>query len=150
MKQLKNVDHTFDLMVGETGFTVRKGEKWYKNLKVGEIIELWKCSTQHTGQCSSSTCEYCGQGEIVYSSPEFFKNLSAELLLFQHNKKSRDYHFLFNTMLKSYEKFSYNDVVSLVFYKRLNKGKSCLENLLEGLRSIFGLNRLPVSNQPGK
>jgi len=89
MKQLQNINHDFDLQIGETGFTVRKGRKWYDKCDLGDILRLWKCKKAHSGKCTDKYCEFCGTGEIVHLSLEFFKNLTPELLMFEHSKKCK-------------------------------------------------------------
>ena len=134
---LQNVNHTFDVEVGETGFTVRKGRKWYDKCRTGDIVELWECKRNHRGNCKHEFCRFSGEGEITHITLERLKNLSPELLMFEHNRDCRDYEKLKNTLIKVYGTFDDDEIVTLLFYKRLTKGYSCLERLLNQLRSIF-------------
>ena len=74
---------------------------------------------------------------MVYVSVERFKNLSPELLMFQHNKNCRTYDALKQQLIKAYKKFDDNDVVTLLFYKRLSKGGSLWEQLKDFLKNIL-------------
>jgi len=104
LMQLKNIAHTFDVNVGEVGFTVRKGRKWYETCKLGDNINLWNCQRAHQGACIDEHCAFCGTAEVVYVSVERFKNLSPELLMFQHNKNCRTYDALKQQLIKAYKK----------------------------------------------
>ena len=54
MKQLKNINHTFDIEFGEIGVTFRKGWKW-SNVKKRTLLELWNCPKAHSGDCTVNT-----------------------------------------------------------------------------------------------
>ena len=119
MKQLKNIAHSFDLEIGETGFTVRKGRKAYEKCKLGEIIELWEYSSKNYDDA-----KYCGTGEIIHATILRFREISDDLLEFQHNKKCRDREYLKKLLKLFYGSMKNVDIVTLLFYKRLSKEKN--------------------------
>jgi len=135
--QLKNITHSFDVNVGEVGFTVRKGRKWFETSKVGDILDLWNCQMAHLGKCTDKHCSFCGQAEVVYITLENFKYLTPELLMFEHNKDARDYDILKKQLIRAYGKFDDNDIVTLLFYKRLTKGVTLWEQLKNFLTNIL-------------
>lgn len=119
--QLKNVNHGFDLEVGDVGCTIRHGYRW-SNYVTGTPIELWNCKEQHHGLCTEETCTRCGTGVIIGSWCGKLKELPPSLLAMEHTNDLKDYDALFTMLKKVYDDFtSEKEPVTALIYLRTEK-----------------------------
>ena len=117
MKDLKNINHTFDVAVGDVGCTIRKGDKWSKE-PVGEGIMLWNCSKGHDGKCLAG-CKCEGTGVIVGSWTGKFGELPPSLVAIEHNRDARDMEVLREMMKAGYGEINDSDLVTALIYYRI-------------------------------
>ena len=103
--------HTIDIGVGETGVTVRRGDKWFNRVSGGTSIQL-----QETLEGKS---EVVGSGRVKDVWLGRFVGVPASLIEIEHEESSRTYSGLLASMRRAYgEEFSENDVVTVFSYER--------------------------------
>lgn len=117
MRVLKNIDHTFDVVDGDVGCTIRKGTKWTE-MSVGEMFELSNCSKAHIGDCSSD-CSNEGLGICIGYWYGELKNLPPALLSIEHNKSARNIYTLKKMLRAGYGEINGSDVFTALIYKRV-------------------------------
>lgn len=116
MKQLKNLDHSFDLNVSEIGVTIRMGDKW--RLPKGEVFLLVE---QYS---DGSRDRMAGSGVAVDSWCGAFEEIPDSLVALEHNKSARDKTVLFGMMKAGYgEQFDETSIVTAFTYRRLVKSE---------------------------
>lgn len=117
---LQNINHSFDIPMGDVGVTIRKGDKWDK-VPVGTSLMLWRCTHAHPGViCHDDIgCRFCGSGTTLGSWYGEMVNLPASLLSMEHNVEARDYNILMGMMQDAYgQDFDENTDVTALIYKR--------------------------------
>lgn len=104
--------HELEVAVGDRGSTVRKGFKW-ADLKRNERIELCVCTRD------PETHDVQGEGAVTDMWVGLFREIPAYLLSFEHERRSREYWGLYDSMRKAYGDFSEADFVTVVLYDRV-------------------------------
>jgi rubredoxin len=117
MKDLKNIDHTFDVEVGDVGCTIRKGTKW-SEVPPDEHLTLWNCPHPHSGDCDPFECKHEGSGNVVGFWLGEFGKLPPSLVAIEHNKSARDMDVLREMMKVGYGKINDDDIVTALIYER--------------------------------
>jgi len=116
MRQLKNINHTFDTPLGDVGCTIRKGSKWYDE-SIGNEVELRNCPKGHDGDCNS-LCHHAGTGKIIGHWKGPLINLPPTLLAMEHNVQARDPEKLREMLERGYGKICNEDIVTALIYIR--------------------------------
>ena len=116
MLYLKNVNHTFDLLVGDVGCTIRKGSKWAK-VPIGETLELMNCNQPHQGTCGED-CKREGTGKAIGSWLGKFQELPRNLLQIEHNIAARDIVTLKEMLEVGYGSIAEDDIIIALVYQR--------------------------------
>ena len=116
MIALKNVNHTFDVEVGDVGCTIRKGPKW-SEVPIGEPLCLMYCLRPHQGACDES-CEHRGGGRVVGSWLGKLKDLPSTLLKMEHNRQARNKEVLISMLRAGYGRISDDDIITALVYFR--------------------------------
>lgn len=117
MKQLKNIDHSFDVSLGDVGCTVRKGSKWYDWANVGHEMELRVCPKGHDGECNS-LCHNAGVGKVIGWWKGELCALPPALLAMEHSIKARDKEVLRSMLEAGYGGICDADTVTALIYIR--------------------------------
>ena len=109
---LKNLDHSFDLRLGEVGVTVRAGTKW--QIDVGTKFKLVE-------QYTDNSMEFrVGYGKAIGWWSGKFNDVPQPLLSMEHNVAARDRWVLFNMMQAGYgDDFSGKSIVTALIYERI-------------------------------
>lgn len=115
--ELRNVKHGFDLVVGQVGVTVRKGEK-YSKLPIGTIFELFECQSPHTGSCKDVGCKACGTGIMLGYWVGAWKDIPQGLLSLEHNIEARSKAVCERMLKEGYGSLEPDDTVTAVLYLR--------------------------------
>jgi hypothetical protein len=118
---LQNINHSFDVKMGDVGVTIRKGDKWSK-VPVGTTLELWRCTQAHAGiPCHTDMgCQFCGEGITLGSWYGQMGVLPDALLAMEHNVDARNYSVLMGMMQDAYgEDFDETADVTALIYQRL-------------------------------
>ena len=125
MKRLMNIQHSFDLKVGDVGCTIRRGSKWSK-VPVGTELELWNCPKAHPGECTEQplpglqvACKCEGKGKILGSWMGKFIRLPDNLLSIEHNNQCKDFDALTDMMVRAYPDIKLGDIVTALIYERV-------------------------------
>ena len=112
---MKKLLHDAGIEVGETHFTIRKGRNAYDLFKFGEKVELY----------DYCLCPYffriIGEAEIIFMFIERYKNIDKKLL----------------THIKYPDSYNDEDIVTIIFYKRIKKENLCLRRLKTFFKNIF-------------
>jgi hypothetical protein len=116
MAHLKNIDHTFDVALGDVGCTIRKGRKW-SDAPVGEELILMNCHQGHSGECGDE-CKCEGHGRVIGSWVGQLKDLPPNLLKIEHNNKAKDLTELMKMMYVGYGTISETDIITALLYER--------------------------------
>lgn len=113
MKQLKAI-HPFDIVVGGTYVTVRRGWKWADETTNGEEIELIRQDPNDRTQEKK-----VGSATITIRKVlETFHSISARDIEFEHEADSRLYSGLLASMRNAYgNDFMQDEPVCLIFYR---------------------------------
>lgn len=111
MKKIENLNHTFDLEVGEIGVTIRKGIKWYLHSNLSDRVELV--------ENFNGVRKTVGLGKIIGYWIGEYHNIPEPLVRMEHNKKARSRKVLHKMMVKAYGKIENTDYVIAVLYIRL-------------------------------
>jgi hypothetical protein len=122
--------HDLEIAAGDWGSTVRKGFKW-ADVQNGDTLRLCVCSDRcaepdscgvHIYDGEPRSCENCtvkGRGTVDRVWVGFFRDVPAYFLSFEHERRSREYWGLFDSMRKAYGTgFSEQDLVTVVVYRR--------------------------------
>lgn len=111
MRKLHNL-HPVDIGPGESGVTVRRSEKW-ANVTPGEALEIY------SGDIINQV--KVGEGKIVSVMSCKFYEIPARLVEMEHEKSSRTYSGLLESMKRAYNepKFKESDQVVVIAYERL-------------------------------
>lgn len=121
MKQLQNVNHNFDVLIGVPATTVRKGPKWSDTqTPAGTLMELRECTgPHHDGVCNSS-CILMGHAVKLGSWYGQMQDASG-MLLAQHGcYKCRDIGVLYNMLEAAYAGFTGDEYVTVLIYLRVS------------------------------
>lgn len=110
--QLRNLDHGFDLKVGDVGVTIRKGYKWALNQ--GTEFDLVE---QHSDEKPD---EVVGTGVAIGNWLGRFKNVPNNLLKIEHNEWAQDKDTCFDMMKAGYGDFTEDSEVTALIYERLS------------------------------
>jgi len=103
--------HALECETGNIGVTVRKGPKWANS--IAEVIDLCVCDGE-------GAHEVQGRGVVVDNWYGKFLDIPAKLIEKEHEKRSRLYSGLLDSMQKAYGKdFTEEDEVVIVTYNRL-------------------------------
>lgn len=105
--------HTIDIGVGETGVTVRLGDKWFNRLNGydGEI------ALQETLEGVSTIV---GRGVVLDVYRCAFRDIPARFVENEHEEASRSYSGLVSSMQRAYgESFSPDSEVTVFQYERV-------------------------------
>lgn len=117
MEQLKNINHSFDVKLGDVGVTIRKGTKWYDK-GLGTKMELRVCPKGHDGICNS-LCTNAGMGEIIGRWKGAFANVPDALMSIEHNIECRNKDKCREMMERGYGSLSPHDTVTALIYLRI-------------------------------
>jgi len=111
MRKLQNI-HPIDIAPGEVGVTVRRGDKW-ANITHGEALEIY------SGDVANQT--KIGEGKVTNVMSCRFSEIPARLVEMEHEKTSRTYSSLLESMKRAYNepKFKETDQVVVMTYLRL-------------------------------
>lgn len=126
MRTLHNL-HTIDINPGQTGVTVRNGDKWADALN--DKIELCECAMvyyKHASLGPSTVSQppemqhkIVGHGVVIEIWNGEFKNIPARYIEHEHEERSRMYSGLLESMRKAYgETFSEANHVTVLVYNR--------------------------------
>ncbi len=111
-KQLKNLDHTFDLACFDIGVTIRKGLKWaiQPNEKFHLVEEF----------SDDKEDKLVGKGiSLGFWTGDFF-NIPSRLLKMEHNVCARNKEVLFDMMKEGYgDSFDEWTIVTALIYQRI-------------------------------
>lgn len=110
--QLRNLDHGFDVPVGEVGVTVRNGHKW----SVTQGLEFNLVEQYSDPDLDDKVV---GQGKVLGFWQGKFKNLPDSLLSIEHNNQCRNYFNLLHTMETAYPGFTEDSEVTALIYERI-------------------------------
>lgn len=117
MKQLKNINHSFDLKLNQIGTTFRKGNKWHT---IKGMVELWNCREPHHGKCTKDKgCRYEGIGNIIGSWNGKFVDVPSNLIDIEHNNNCQNAMTLIKTLHQAYGNFSIEDIFTVLIYERI-------------------------------
>lgn len=111
---LKNIDHSFDVPIGDVGVTIRKGEKW-RNIEIGTNLTLMNCKRAHKGTCLK-TCRHEGYGEVIGVYKFEARSIPNSLIKIEHNKEARDKEVLIKMLERAYGKIKPMDILTAVIY----------------------------------
>ena len=117
LMQLKNINHTFDVGVGDVGVTIRKGSKWY-DVRECDEFELRICPKAHDGVCNS-LCKLVGLGKKIGNWKGTLKELPNALLKIEHNKKCRNREVLRQMLEVAYKDVGNDTIVTALIYIRV-------------------------------
>ena len=113
IKELKNLDHSFDISVGDIGVTIRLGNKW--SLNPGEVFHLVE---QYSNERKD---EYVGQGKSIGFWYGKFSELPEKLLQIEHNIEARNKEILYNMMKAGYgDQFDIDSHITALIYERVS------------------------------
>jgi hypothetical protein len=116
MQVLRNIDHAFDVELGDVGCTVRKGTKWAE-VPSGELLELMNCPTAHPDECHAG-CYYEGLGEKIGHWVGPLKGLPKSLVAIEHNVKARNIVMLREMLETAYGELNDDDIYTALLYIR--------------------------------
>ena len=116
MTTLKNVNHKFDVGLGDVGCTIRKGIHW-ASTPIGEHLCLSNCSTPHSDRCHAG-CYFEGFGQIIGRWVGRLDKLPPTLLSIEHNHRARDMKVLKDMLRDGYGSIDDSNVVTAVIYIR--------------------------------
>ena len=128
IRQLKNVEHDFEVAVGDAGVTVRLGAKW-QAAATGEVVELWLCDEPHDGDCPielpdadrAPLCDQRGHGKILGWWTGAFTDLPVSLRLIEHEMMARTSKGLYDSMRRAYgDAFGSDSIVTALIYARID------------------------------
>lgn len=111
---LKNVEHEFDVAVGQIGVTVRRGFKWAQ-VPRGTTVELYY---QHSPEKGLSD-EFRGTAEVVGHWVGQLHNIPARVIEMEHEASSRLYSGLVESLKRGYGPFEENEYFTALFYRRV-------------------------------
>lgn len=115
MLRLKNIDHDFDVDVGEIAVTIRNGLKWSERLNIGNTIEL--VFQKYKGDNGVKV----GEGRILGFWNGRFNTLPKSLIMLEHNRNARN-EIILEKMLKTiYPDFKNDNYVTALIYIRISK-----------------------------
>jgi len=133
--QLKNVQHDFEVPIGEIGVTVRLGDKWFQAFRShihdrdGFVVDLWQCPQGHSGECVATgpansdgtgvVCKFRGTAKIIGAWRGKLIHVPDTLLALEHEKSSRNFMGLLFSMRRAYPNISSHDYVTALIYTRL-------------------------------
>ncbi len=115
-ESLKNIDHSFDIAVGDVGCTIRKGDHW-STIPVGTDLLLMNCSVGHRGPCAAD-CINEGTGRILGHWKGEFGKLPPALLGIEHNVSARNFDVLREMMRVGYGDIADGDIITALVYVR--------------------------------
>lgn len=120
---LKNIQHDFEVEIGDVGVTVRKGSKWADSVDMGLTdVELINCGEPHTGDCTQEKgCVYCGTAQLLGYWYGSLENIPKGLLALEHEKASRTYEGLLYSLKRAYGEFDEKDFFTALIYLRISK-----------------------------
>ena len=111
--KLRNLDHGFDLAVGDAGVTIRKGDKWA--LRRGEEFELVE---QYSGDRPD---EVVGKGVSLGYWVGPLCDVPANLLAIEHADGAKDWGICFEMMKAGYgDEFASDTEITAMIYLRLS------------------------------
>ena len=115
MKQLKSL-HPVEVERGMNGVTIRNSPKWYRDVEVGDKVELiWQALDTWGGMNDVPQ----GIGIIIDKKVELFYNLKAKDIDHEHEISSRTYSGLLASMRRAYgDDFGEDSVVTILTYRR--------------------------------
>ena len=108
---LRNLDHGFDLTVGEVGVSVRYGNKWA--VEQGFEFDLVE---QYSNPDHEDKVVGRGRALGFWRGP--FNELPGNLLNIEHNFDARNYHILKDMLSYSYPDFTEESEVTALIYER--------------------------------
>ena len=114
MFELKNVQHGFDLEVGDIGVTVRKGVLWAKRARLRDFVQLWECPEPHGESCAvlrgtGKQCVLHGAGQMLGCWIGLLDALPPQLLALEHEIESRTMMGLMSSLERAYGKATVDD-----------------------------------------
>lgn len=120
MKELRNINHSFDLRVFGIGVTIRVGQKWALEVGQGEDFSLYVCPDPHSEPCPDHGCKFCGVGTKLGHWVGRLGELPRELLTL-HNESARDMDVLLAMLREGYgPDVSSTTIVTALIYERLS------------------------------
>jgi len=128
--ELKNINHSFDLLNGKIGCTIRKGDKW-KMVNPGDILHLWNCPQAHNGSCKKANlnCEYCGTGLVLGYWYGPIRELPESLLKIEHNFTAQNLPILIEMFKTAYGEINDDDMYLSLIYMRLSGNEGIKEEI---------------------
>jgi len=111
---MKRLLYDINLKIGDTGFTISKDRYAYDLFKFGEKIELYDFDEKYKEKT-------IGEAEILFMFIEVYKKIDKKLL--------KD--------IRYPAEYKPNDLVTIIFYKRIKKGESCLRKSKKFFKDIF-------------
>ncbi len=114
---LYNVEHDFDVEVGEVGVTLRRGDKWFKVPAGTQLLLI-----RRDGSGDSAQEGVQGTGEVVGHWYGRLMDLPARVIEKEHEPSSRLYTGLLASLRRAYGEIAEQEMFTALVYRRLTVG----------------------------